>query len=484
MAIKEEVYLVVDIGTGNVRVALAKPNGEIIDIERENLIYHKDSAYPEALYFEPSVLWQQVHRLAQKVLMHAASYQVVAITATSQREGIVLVDAEGKALIGLPNIDHRGREWEDIISDKSAVYNLTGRYPTSLFSALKLVGIRNKRKDIWETYQTFMSISDWVEFMFSGVLHYEHSQASETLLYDVAEKSWSESLCAIFDLNIATLVPLTDSGTVLGKIKSDVAEYFNVDDQAVVIVGGADTQLAVRSTQPAENDVVIVSGTTTPIIKITGAYALDAQERTWTGRHIDAHNFMLEANAGVTGLNYQRLKEVFYPNEDYEVIEQELEALGCFSCVASLGSLLADEKSPLTRGGFLFDAPVSHELSRASFVWATLWDIACSIKGNYDSLCEVRAHEHDYIWACGGGVQSKTLRQFIANLLGKKIIICDSYRQSSVVGGVLICNDALGKTQPQITIMETIYPEKSVTDEKNLADWKKTRSSFRDLLSH
>jgi len=483
MAIKEEVYLVVDIGTGNVRVALAKPNGEIIDIERENLIYHKDLAYPEALYFEPSVLWQQVHRLAQKVLLHAVSYQVVAITATSQREGIVLVDSEGKALIGLPNIDHRGREWEDIISDKSAVYKLTGRYPTSLFSALKLVGIRNKRKDIWEAYQTFMSISDWVEFMFSGVLHYEHSQASETLLYDVAEKSWSESLCATFDLNIITLAPLTDSGSILGKIKSDVAEYFNVDDQAVVIVGGADTQLAVRSTQPAENDVVIVSGTTTPIIKITGTYALDAQERTWTGRHIDEENFMLEANAGVTGLNYQRLKEVFYPNEDYEVIEQELKALGCSSCVASLGSLLADEKSPLTRGGFLFDAPVSHELSRASFVWATLWDIACSIKGNYDSLCEVSAHEHDYIWACGGGVQSKTLRQFIANLLGKKIIICDSYRQSSVVGGVLICNDALGKTQPQITIMETIYPEKSDTDEKNLADWKKTRSSFRDLLS-
>ena len=33
---------------------------------------------------------------------------------------------------------------------------------------------------------------------------------------------------------------------------------------------------------------------------------------------------MFEANAGVTGLNYQRLKKIFYPNESYEVIEQEL----------------------------------------------------------------------------------------------------------------------------------------------------------------
>ncbi|WP_231426191.1 FGGY-family carbohydrate kinase [Pedobacter sp. Leaf250] len=483
MARKEEVYLVVDIGTGNVRVALAKISGEIIDIERENLIYHKDNQYPEALYFEPHILWQQVHRLAQKVLLHAVTYQVIAVTATSQREGIVLVDQAGKALIGLPNIDHRGREWENLIADKSAVYKLTGRYPTSLFSALKVVGIRNKRPEIWNAYNTFMSISDWVEFMFSGVLHYEHSQASETLLYDVAAKNWSPELCRIFDLKTETLPPLTDSGTVLGKVKTEVADFFNISNTAVVVVGGADTQLAVQSTQPAADDVVIVSGTTTPIIKVTNEYQLDEQERTWTGRHIDENSFMLEANAGVTGLNYQRLKEVFYPNEDYDVIEEELNALDCYQCVASLGSLLADEKTPLTRGGFLFDAPVSHQLSRGSFVWATLWDIACSIKGNYDSLCEVSEHQQDYIWACGGGVQSKTLRQFIANLLGKKIIICDSYRQSSVVGGVFICNDALGKPQPQRKIMETIYPEKSAADEKNFAEWKKTRTSFRDLLS-
>jgi autoinducer 2 (AI-2) kinase len=35
-------------------------------------------------------------------------------------------------------------------------------------------------------------------------------------------------------------------------------------------------------------------------------------------------------------------------------------------------SMLADEKGALTKGGFIFDAPVSHQLTRASFVWATL----------------------------------------------------------------------------------------------------------------
>jgi autoinducer 2 (AI-2) kinase len=252
--------------------------------------------------------------------------------------------------------------------------------------------------------------------------------------------------------------------------------------EAEIVVGGSDTQLAILSTQPETNDVVIVSGTTTPIIKLTDQYITDEKERTWTSRHIDKDTFMFEANAGVTGLNYQRLKEIFYPNEDYDVIEKELSELTNFQCVASLGSLLADEKAPLTKGGFIFDAPVSYQLSRGSFVWATLWDIACSIRENYKSLCDVTTHDRDYIWACGGGVQSYTLRQFIAALLNKKVIIRDSYRQSSVVGGVITCNTALNKPQVVPVTLETVEPQEREHYTSLYHEWKKTRSSFMEML--
>jgi autoinducer 2 (AI-2) kinase len=90
----------------------------------------------------------------------------------------------------------------------------------------------------------------------------------------------------------------------------------------VVVVGGSDTQLAIMSMQPSVDDIVIVSGTTTPIIKIADNYVTDDLERTWTSRHTDETSFLLEANAGVTGLNYQRLKEIFYPNEPYESLNR------------------------------------------------------------------------------------------------------------------------------------------------------------------
>jgi autoinducer 2 (AI-2) kinase len=478
-----EAYLVIDIGTGNARVAIAAMDGKILAIEREDVRYERDDLYPESIYFEPGLLWEQITRLTERALQQVPGLRLTAVTATSQREGIVLLGRAGESLIGLPNIDHRGREWEGEIADKGRIYKLTGRYPGSLFSACKLAGIRGRRQDLWRQLSTFLSISDWVQYKLSGIVRYEHSQASETLLYDVAEKSWSDELCAAFDIDPSLPPVLQSSGTVLGPVLPEYAGKWSFAPGALVVVGGGDTQLAIASVMPSVDDLVIVSGTTTPIIKLIDKYVLDARQRTWTSRYTDENQFVLEANAGVTGLNYQRLKEIFYPNESYEVIESELEGLSCSQCVASLGSLIADEQSPVVRGGFFFNVPVSHQLNRASFVWATLWDIACSIRENYKTLCAVAGHEQSYIWACGGGMQSRTLRQMIANLLGKRVQMRDNFKQSSVIGGVYCCNKALHRAHSSAVVPDIVDPDGREDLAPQFEAWKRTRGALRQIVN-
>lgn len=477
---KQKGFLIIDIGTGNVRVAITDQGGNVLHIERDTVMYIKDELYPDALYFEPDHLWNQITKLMLAVLKQVPGISIQAITASSQREGIVLIDAEGKSLIGLSNHDNRGREWEDMIKDKTLVYNLTGRYPTALFSAFKVVGVRKRRPAIYNQLNRILSISDWAQFQLSGVEGYEHSQASETLLYDVAEKKWSEQLCDIFEIDPDILPPLQQSGSFLGKIIPHYADQFNLSPDTPIIVGGADTQLAIKSTQPAIGDIVIVSGTTTPIAKIVNQYVTDERQRTWTNRHIDPGSFILEANAGVTGLNYQRLKEIFYPNEGYDIIEKELAASSSYQCVASLGSMLAEEKISPAKGGFIFDVPVSHELTRADFVRATLWDIACSIKENFETLCAVAGHTPDSVWACGGGFQSKMLLQFIANLINKKVLIRDGFQQASVVGGALVCGEASGIVVEQKNVsVKEILPKSNRSDLALYKEWKELRNNFR-----
>lgn len=198
-------YLIIDIGTGNVRVAIAGSNGKVWGIEREDVAYHKDHQYQEALRFEPYELWRQIMILGKKMLERFPHASISAISVSSQREGIVLLDRQDTALIGLPNHDHRGRQWESEVREKDFIYRTCGRYPNSIFSALKLVGLRERRPKIFKQMSCFLSISDWAQFMLCGVKGYEHSQASETLLYDVEAKQWSDKLCDLFQIDRSAL---------------------------------------------------------------------------------------------------------------------------------------------------------------------------------------------------------------------------------------------------------------------------------------
>jgi autoinducer 2 (AI-2) kinase len=483
---KRDAYIIIDIGTGNVRVAVVTPGGEVLGVGRGDIIYKRDDLYPESIYFDPGQLWKQIIGLGTTALRQAGEVSIKALTTTSQREGIVLMTSAGGSLIGLPNIDHRGREWEDTVVDKSRMYQLSGRFPTSLFSAYKLEGIRQRRTEIWQQCAYFLSISDWAAFQLCGVAAYEHSQASETLLYDVAGGNWSNELAAMFDLEASYCPALTASAEKIGTVLPGIAHEWRLHTGAIVVTGGGDTQLAIKSTQPQVDDIVIVSGTTTPIVKITDRYITDKQERTWTSRDIEPGRFVFEANAGVTGLNYQRLKEVFYPNEGYDVIERELALNPHRHCVASLGSLIAAENKPVLTGGFVFPVPVSHELSRSSFVWATLMDIAFSIAGNYEVLKEVSGHDKDYMWACGGGLQSPALRQLIATILGKKVQVRKGFEQASAIGGALICNRVLEVDSEGMNMkIESVLPQDHLRESfiQQLDQWKQTRNYFKTLTA-
>ncbi len=469
-------YLVLDIGTGNVRAALVTPAGEVINVARDDIRYYRDELYPDAIHFLPEELLAQLKALSEAVL--SPEYRVLAVTTTSQREGIVLLNTKGQATLGMPNIDHRGREWQESFGDKSEVYKISGRYPTSLFSVYKLIGIRERRPELWGEVQTFLSISDWALWALTGVAVYEHSQASETLIYDVAEGMWSTAMLEKFGIPAGILSPVAPSGTVLGKIKAEVALAWGISPDAVGVVGGGDTQLAIKSTKPESGDVILVSGTTTPVVKLEGNYILDEEERTWTSRDIAADRFVFEANAGVTGLNLQRLKEVFYPNEGYEVIERELQETDPGQCYASLGSLIAYEKTPVIRGGFVFPVPVTHELKRASFVWASLVDIAFSIVENYKVLAACSGHEKEYLWACGGGLQSVALRQLIADISGKEVRVRQGFEQATVIGSAFLCNEALGQeASGEEGTYQTAVPEQ---DRSGLWEkWSAVRKGFQ-----
>lgn len=482
-----KAYLIIDIGTGNLRVAVCNTDGHILAVETEDIKYDNDEAYLNAQCFDAENLWISILKLCKQTLRTVRTIrpeiEVVACTTTSQREGVVLIDKEGRGIIGLPNHDHRGAEWERDIPNPDLVYQRTGRKVSSLFSALKVVGIKEKRQDLFQKTEYFTSISDWVIFKLSGFLGYEHSQASETNLYNVELKQWDLELCKAFGLSFQLLPPLVHAGTKVGFIQKSICEELELEEDIHVLVGGADTQMAIHSTNPKLGDIIIVAGTTTPIVKVKKEYALDGLQRTWTNSHIMAGQYILEVNAGVTGLNIQRLKGIFYKNESYDEIAEELQLTSSNLVDASLGSLVCSEQSALTSGGFVFRTPVNHELTRADFLKAAMLDVAFSIKENVDVLVELEQQKPDYMWICGGGAQSDYLNQLLADILQVDLRIREGFRQASVSGAVHLCNTVM---DPQrVDTAEDSYRVISKRNNHYLKasfdSWKKTRNRFKQV---
>lgn len=478
---KQPQYLVIDIGTGNVRVALTQPSGTILKVVTDSVRYRRDPLYPDSIYFDPAELWDQIVLLCRDVLEGVEPDSIAAVTTSSQREGIVLIDKDGRDVIGMPNIDHRGREYEPILKDKARVYQLTGRYPTSLFSAFKVVGYREKYPGKAAQLAHMVSISDWAVYRLSGKIGYEHSQASETLLYDVAAQRWSDELCACFDIPATILPPLVRADEIAGSLLENTAASIGLSTSVQVVTGGADTQLAVESTVPSTNDIILVSGTTTPVVKIVDRYITDDAQRTWTNSHTEKGLFILETNAGVTGLNLQRYKAIFYPNEGYETMAAEIESALASGphCWAALGSLIAGEEKALLRGGFSLPVPLSHDLTRGQFSLAVLWDIACSIYENYLALCSVTPHEEPYLWACGGGMESQLLRKFLADLSGKEIRVRNNYRQATVAGGAVICNRIFGLSAEMSEDFTSTMPQSENRARDWYEQWKNNREDLK-----
>ncbi|WP_175638718.1 FGGY-family carbohydrate kinase [Metabacillus schmidteae] len=479
---KESGYLVFDIGTGNVRVAIVTTSGEVVSIEREDIHYLTETLYPDSRYFLPDTLWEQVIRLAKKVIKNSPTVTIKGITSTSQRQGIVLLDKSGNSFIGLPNIDNRGREWEQDYLERDLIYKTTGRLPSALFSALKLVGLKKRQPALWDRIASFTSISDWITYKLSDVLVYEPSQATETLLYNVREQTWSKEMCEQFDIPFHFLPELKWSGSILGHIIPSLAEELEVNKDVSIIVGGGDSQLAIESTFAKTNDMIIISGTTTPICKMIDEYKGDEEKRAWTNAHTHKNRWLVETNPGITGLNYQKLKNLFYPNESYQQMEYEISQLDLVECVAALGIYLSDEKNASKKGGFIFNAPLAQDLSRAHFVAAALWEIACTIRLHFDQILEVTPFDLPYVWGCGGGFQSEQLAQFIANLLQKELRIPNGFSQASVVGAAVICNQALGQENLISKDYKTIKPDKNHQDNR-YSEWLRTQHFFSEMNS-
>ncbi|MBM4432745.1 MAG: hypothetical protein FJ025_01935, partial [Chloroflexi bacterium] len=191
--------LAIDAGTSAVRCLVADFKGRIISLSHQKWGYRSpDDIAPLGKEFAPEEFWKIICDCVRQTLKKGDinSADIVGISATSQREGVVFLDKEGAELYTGPNVDLRALTDGISIDSKfgKEVYRITGHLPSFLFAPAKLKWFQSNQPEIYKKIATVLSIDDWLIYRLSGERVCEVCSASEIGLIDIRQRRWSNKL--------------------------------------------------------------------------------------------------------------------------------------------------------------------------------------------------------------------------------------------------------------------------------------------------
>lgn len=430
-------FLALDAGTSGGRAALFERHGRLLAVASTAWSYDAPAeAAPWGRSFDPRRFWDTLAGLARQVLAEGdvSPAQVLAVSATSQRQGIVLLDAAGQALYAGPNQDLRAVYQAAALDSRwdERLYAVTGHRPALLFAPARLHWFRERQPELYSRIASLLMISDWLVYCLSGERCSEPSAAAESQLFDIRSGAWSHDLIAALELPPDIYPPLRRAGAVAGTVTPAAAAATGLRAGTPVVVGGADTQCGLLGMNVlAPGQAGILAGWSMPVQQATAA-PLSGSGRLWTSCHLLPQRWVLESNAGPAGRSYTWLRDLLLasgPGRSAGQALAELDAMaaaapaGAGGALAFLGAqVMHAGELGLAWGGLLF--PLGAEFiaqRREHLPRAALENIAFAARANLEQLTAVTGQAVAAVALGGGMARSQFFAQLLADVLGAPV---------------------------------------------------------------
>jgi len=432
-----DTLLTLDAGTGSGRCVAFDLSGRPLASAQEPFYYRifNDPNIPFLRGFDldPRAFWGALARCVRSVIGQLpAATRLRAAIATSQREGCVFLDRQGDVLYAGPNLDARavveGMELQEKIG-LERLHAVTGHAPPYIFPVARYLWFR-KHHDAAQVASLLM-LNDWITYLLCGERLAEHSNAGESMLYDVSRREWSPEIVDALDIPAGILPPLRAPGSRAGSVNAAAAAATGIPEGTPVFVGGADTESALLGSGVYETgQVAAVLGTTGPVQLVTDRPIIDAKGKLWTSCHVVADRWVLESNAGDTGGAYRWLVELIYGTTDAAAHAAAEAALASADpsarqLICHLGPVIFSlgDMSPFKPAGVLFRFPLLHvdRPLRGELLRAYIESVAFAVRGNCEQLAEVIGQPIPLLTVSGGMTRSPTLTRVLANTLGSPV---------------------------------------------------------------
>jgi sugar (pentulose or hexulose) kinase len=450
-------FVALDAGTGGGKCVIFDAAGHILGVHREPWSYevrtNPDLPFVKEFSFDAPAFWGILSRCVRTALAQAdlTPAAIEGVAATSQREGCVFLNAGREEVYAGPNLDGRGfSEALEVLSTLGErLYRITGHSAPFIFPLVRYLWFR---KHASERVAHLLMINDWITYRLCGELTAEPSNATESMLFDLEQRCWSEEILSTFNIPRGILPTIRSPGERVGSITKAAAAATGLLAGTPVFVGGADTQCSLLGAGALEPPMTAATlGTTSPMQTVLDRVVFDDQGTLWAGCHVIPDRWVLESNIGDTGDAYLWLLDLVSggrPRDEAYALGEQLASAGIGAptmmfvgpAVFNLGKL-----RPSQPGGILFPYPGMHlRPDRSTLVRAFVESIGFAVRANLEQLAAVHGCGSTEITLSGGMTRSTALTQAIADIVGLPVRIAAEPESAALGCAILIAASGHG----------------------------------------
>ena len=220
---------------------------------------------PGSQVFDTGRNWKLISHCVREALFAGSiePSQIIAVSASSMRDGMVLYDAREKEIWACPNVDSRAAEEARLmVEDGSAekIFSESGDW-VSITAPPRFLWIRRNRPDIFRRIAHMGMLSDWILYRLSGRFVTDPSVGSNSAMFDLKRRRWSRAIPELCGLKDEIFPEVVESGNEVGEVTTNAAIETGLSPRTPVVTGGGDTQMGLLGIGAgATNRITIVGG--------------------------------------------------------------------------------------------------------------------------------------------------------------------------------------------------------------------------------
>ena len=391
-------------------------------------------------------IWEVTRRVGHQALDAAGvdGGALAGIGITNQRETVVAWDRATGELF------HRALVWQDRrtaarcdelreAGHEALVRERTGLVLDPYFSGTKIEWLI-QQGGVDPNRAAFGTVDSWLVQKLTGRHATDYSNASRTLLFDIAKLSWDAELCELLGIPIETLPEPCPSAHVYGTTSefggSVPVAGIAGDQQAALYGQGCHAPGLGKNTYGTGSFVLLNAGQAPPApeegLLTTVAWGVDGRV-----------DYALEAAIFVTGAAVQWLRDglgIIRTAAETEELARSLDTNDGVYLVPAFTGLGSPHWDPYARGTIV---GLTRGTGRAHLARATLEAIAYQTVDAVRAMEAASGIEFAELKADGGAVHNSWLMRFQADVLGVPVVVPE-VSETTALGAAYLAGVATG----------------------------------------